>query len=83
MSLFSSLQVAGNSLQAVDIGLQVVGQNIANANTPGYAREIENLTPGPTQRLGSVLIGTGVEVTGIVGASRQFHACSATPDAQQ
>jgi flagellar hook-associated protein 1 FlgK len=66
MSLFSTLQMAGNSLQAVDIGLQVVGQNIANANTPGYSREVENLTPGPTQRLGNVLIGSGVEVSGIV-----------------
>ena len=39
MSLFSSIQMAGNALQANDIGLQVVGQNISNANTPGYIRE--------------------------------------------
>ncbi len=72
MSLFSALQVAGNSLQAVDIGLQVVGQNIANSNTPGYSREVVNLTPAPTQRLGNVLIGSGVEVSGVVEEVNHF-----------
>jgi flagellar hook-associated protein 1 len=65
MTLFSTLQVAGNSLQAVDIGLQVTGQNIANANTPGYSREVETLTPAPSQQLGSVVLGTGVQVGGV------------------
>ena len=36
MSLLGSIRMAGNTLQADDIALQVVGQNIANANTPGY-----------------------------------------------
>ncbi len=36
MSLFSSIQLANNTLRAQQIGLQVTGQNIANANTPGY-----------------------------------------------
>ena len=39
MSLFSSIQMASNSLQIQQIGLQVAGQNIANASTPGYSRE--------------------------------------------
>ena len=39
MSLISSIQLANSSLQATQVGLQVVGQNIANANTPGYIRE--------------------------------------------
>ena len=39
MSLFSSIQMGGSALQAMQIGLQVVGNNIANANTPGYVRQ--------------------------------------------
>lgn len=66
MSLFSSLQMAGNTLQAMQIGLHVVGNNIANANTPGYVREKAVYTPAPVQKLGSLSIGLGVEIAGIV-----------------
>ena len=66
MSLFSSIQLANNSLRANQIGLQVTGQNIANANTPGYIREEVVLSPAPTQRLGNVSLGLGVEVTGVI-----------------
>ena len=48
MSLFGSLQLASNSMQAQQIGLQVVGQNMANANTPGYSVEQAILTPAPS-----------------------------------
>jgi len=66
MSLLGSIQQAKNSLTAAQIGLQVVGQNIANANTPGYAREEVVLTPAPTQKYGNLLMGLGVQVKGIV-----------------
>ena len=72
MSLISSIQLASTALQATQVGLQVVGQNIANANTPGYIREVVNLTPGPTQRKGDLLFGSGVEVQGIVQQVDRF-----------
>jgi flagellar hook-associated protein 1 len=72
MSLISSIQLASTALQATQVGLQVVGQNIANANTPGYTREVVNLTPGPTQRKGDLLFGSGVEVQGIVQQVDRF-----------
>jgi flagellar hook-associated protein 1 FlgK len=72
MSLFGSIQLAGNTLQAQQIGLQVVGQNIANSNTPGYSREDVTLTPAPTQQLGSLLLGTGVQVQGITQKVDEF-----------
>jgi flagellar hook-associated protein 1 FlgK len=72
MSLFSSIQVAGSALQATQIGLQVAGQNIANASTPGYIREEAVLTPGPTQQVGGLLEGTGVEVQGITQDINNF-----------
>src|SRR5262249_48251521 len=66
MSLFSSMQIAGTSLRASQIGLQVVGQNVANANTPGYIREEVVLAPAPSQQFGSLQLGLGVQVQGIV-----------------
>src|SRR4051794_40339201 len=72
MSLFSSIQLANNSLRAVQIGLQVVGQNIANSNTPGYIREEVNYTPAATQRVGGLLLGLGVRVDGIVQKVDKF-----------
>ena len=66
MSLYGSIRMAGNTLQANQIALQVVGQNIANANTPGYIREEVNLLPGPTQRVGGLLLGMGVNVQSVV-----------------
>jgi len=84
MSLISSLQMAGGSLNAAQIGLQVVGNNIANANTPGYIRAEVILTPGATQRLGGLLLGTGVDVLAIVQMQDKFleeRLRSATSDA--
>src|SRR5688500_12745054 len=66
MSLFGSMQLAGNALRATQIGLQVIGQNIANANTPGYIREEVLFSPAPTQRVGGLLLGMGVEVQGVI-----------------
>jgi flagellar hook-associated protein 1 FlgK len=57
--------MAGNSLQANQIAVQVVGQNIANANTIGYIQQNVVLQPGPTQNIGTLLLGSGVEVQGV------------------
>ena len=62
MSLFGAIRLAANSLRVNEIALQVVGQNIANANTPGYIREEVLLSPAPTQRMGGAsltLLGMG------------------------
>jgi flagellar hook-associated protein 1 len=72
MSLFGSIQMAGNSLRANDIALQVVGQNISNANTPGYLREDVVLTPSATQKLGGILLGMGVNVEAVVQKVDKF-----------
>ena len=66
MSLFTTLQIANNALRASQIGIQVAGNNIANANTPGYIRQEVILTPAPTQQVGGLLLGLGVQVQSIV-----------------
>lgn len=72
MSLYGSIQMAGNTLQAMQIGLHVVGNNIANANTPGYAREQTLFAPAPVQKIGNLTLGLGVQVAGIVQGVDKF-----------
>jgi len=66
MSLFGAIRMGSNTLRADQIALQVIGQNIANANTPGYIREELILTPAPSQRLGGLILGLGVEVEAVI-----------------
>src|SRR5215210_5796776 len=72
MSLFSSLQIANNALVAQQLGLQVTGNNVANANTPGYIREQLVLRPAPTQYHGGLLLGMGVEVEAVIQRTDRF-----------
>ena len=81
MSLFGSLQNAGNTLQAMQIGMQVVGNNIANANTEGFVRERVNYAPAPVQKKGNLTIGLGVLVDSITqvideNLVRQLHGAT-------
>lgn len=66
MSVYGSIRLAANTLRANQIAMQVVGQNLANANTEGYIREEVVLSPAPTQRLGGLLLGMGVEVEAVI-----------------
>lgn len=72
MSLLSSINLANNTLRAQQIGMQVTGQNIANANTPGYIREEVNFKAARTQRIGNLLLGLGVQVDSIIQKSDKF-----------
>lgn len=72
MSLFSSIQLANNALMAAQLGIQVTGNNIANANTPGYIRQNIVLTPAATQRQGDLLLGLGVDVTAVIQQTDKF-----------
>ncbi len=65
MGLSTALIHAANSLSAFTTGIQVAGQNISNASTPGYVRETALLTPAPPTRKGDLVFGSGVEVLGI------------------
>lgn len=70
MSTFGGLNAAYSGLVAARKGLDVVGQNIANANTQGYTRQrVETSALGPTAQTGMVAggirIGQGVSVDGV------------------
>lgn len=62
MSLFSSLNLARLALGAQQTAIQTVGQNIANANTEGYARQRVQMTPTPSDDLIFARVGTGVQI---------------------
>ena len=58
MSLNSVLGSATSGLFAAQTQLRVVSDNIANINTPGYAREVVNQTPvGGGELMGGVQVG--------------------------
>ncbi|SEF63327.1 flagellar hook-associated protein 1 FlgK [Bryocella elongata] len=64
MSLTSSLNVATGSLMAADGALQIVNNNIANANTPGYTRQTAQMEEGPTSVVDGQTLGGGVNFDG-------------------
>ena len=62
-TLTSVLQIGRSALRTHQIGLNVTGNNIANVNTPGYARKSANLE-AKTTVMGQGL-GTGVDVASL------------------
>ena len=72
MSLFGTIQIANNALFAAQVGLQVAGNNISNANTPGYIRQEVVYAPATTQLVGGLPLGLGVKVDGIVQQVDRF-----------
>ena len=52
------------ALQADQSALDVVANNVANANTPGYTREIANWRENAPAEINGVAYGTGVSQTG-------------------
>ena len=66
MSLTAALNIGRTGLIAGQIGIQVAGNNMANAATPGYSRQRVGLAPIQGDRSNpGVSIGRGVQVTDI------------------
>lgn len=59
------LNIGAQALQANQIALQTIGNNIANANTAGYSRQSAVMQTVQGQYTGSGYIGKGVEVATI------------------
>lgn len=60
--LFGSLSIALSSLSASQEEMATTSNNVANANTPGYSREVTDLAAGAPIVEGSTSIGSGVVV---------------------
>lgn len=67
--MIRSLEIGKRALVANQRGLEVTSNNVANVNTPGYARQQLLLRPGESIPIGNTTIGIGVLTNGI----RQFR----------
>jgi flagellar hook-associated protein 1 len=67
-SLNSILSVARSGMLAQQRALQVTGNNIANASTPGYSRQRAEMVPALAITLPQGVLGTGVEVADVTRA---------------
>ncbi len=72
MSVFSLLSVGARAMNASYAQLQVTGNNVANANTPGYSRQTAELETASSQRTGSGYYGKGVDVKTVTRAHSEF-----------
>jgi flagellar hook-associated protein 1 FlgK len=61
-----------SGLNAAMYEMNTTQHNIANANTPGYTRQVVTLGTQPAQASGSGFIGQGVSVTGVKRMYDQF-----------
>lgn len=65
MSINSGFSIGRTGLLASQVGLQVTGNNISNANSVGFTRQRLDLAPMTDQRAGNLRLGTGVNTLGI------------------
>ena len=65
MSISGSLEVGASSLRAQQQAMDVIAQNIANANTPGYSRQETILVSKQPRQAGVLNLGRGVKVGNI------------------
>ncbi len=67
-NLTSALEIGRSALRSHQIGLNVTGNNIANVNTPSYARKSPNLKTAITV----AKLGTGVRVASLTRQRDRF-----------
>lgn len=58
--LFGTLSIALSALAVSQTEMATTGNNVANANTPGYSREVADTAAGAPIAIASTTIGTGV-----------------------
>ena len=60
----SAFSIATGALEADQAALSVVANNVANANTTGYTREVPYFESADSVQIGSKIYGDGVTMTG-------------------
>jgi flagellar hook-associated protein 1 len=66
MSLNGALQIGKSALVASQAAIQVAGNNMANAATPGYHRQVVSLSPSRSEQIGrGQFVGQGVLIKSI------------------
>jgi flagellar hook-associated protein 1 FlgK len=78
VSSFLTLNTALTGVEAAQEELDTTGQNITNANTPGYEEQIVNLVESPSLALagaagnGALQLGTGVNAESVTNAGDPY-----------
>ncbi|MBN8600854.1 MAG: flagellar hook-associated protein FlgK [Planctomycetes bacterium] len=67
MTIFGFIQQSAAALRVAEIGMQIVGNNVANVNTPGYIRQELVQQTAIGLKIGHLTLGYGVRATGVVG----------------
>lgn len=67
------LSIGISGLQVSQGALKTTGNNITNANTPGYSRERVIIEPQPQQFVGVGYIGSGAKITSVQRVVDQFY----------
>ncbi|HRJ50482.1 MAG TPA: flagellar hook-associated protein FlgK, partial [Phycisphaerales bacterium] len=84
MSLTAALNIGRSALGASQIGIQVAGNNVANVATPGYSRQVANLSPiGGSDPYSRLSAGRGVGVSDVrrqIDAALQSRLWMSTAD---
>jgi flagellar hook-associated protein 1 FlgK len=57
--------IGTSGLAAAQKGLEVIGNNVANAATEGYHRQRVELSPAYSGQVGATLLGGGVDIAGV------------------
>ncbi len=70
--LFQGLEAGKSALLAHQLYLQTIGNNIANVNTPGYARQRVNISSNYAIETAAGFVGTGLRVTDIIQIKDHF-----------
>lgn len=71
-SLYTSLYTGSSGLFTSQTAVQVTGNNIANASTPGYSRQVANVTSNLPLTQGNLNFGTGSGVESVKRAGDDF-----------
>ncbi len=61
----NALNLASGSLKAQQKAMDVVANNMANVNTPGYSKQVANMSPLAPDQQGGLTFGRGVQVGNI------------------
>jgi flagellar hook-associated protein 1 FlgK len=84
MSINGALQIGQSAILASQAAIQVAGNNMANAATPGYNRQVARLSPSRPEYIGrGGFVGTGVQLARIqrtVDVALQGRARAAISD---
>lgn len=82
-TLNSIMSIAGTGLQASQGALNVTANNISNSDTPGYTREVVNLTQSPTIQENNLQVGTGVTFQGFTSVRNEVLQLQINDQTQQ